>query len=122
QKLTSATLFGDIPASERSPITDGTTCIAGCDEGQRFDPSNDGLRRTLKGVTGMIAGGSNSEPVFGLRLGSGGSEGPGLVGGGFDNSGSDGGPGNSGPQGGLISSTVNATGSILGNTLGKLKK
>ncbi len=128
QKLTSATLLGDIPAGERSPIADGTTCIAGCDEGQRFDPSNDGLRRTLKGVTGMIAGGSNSEPVFGLRLGSGGglssggSGGPGLVGGGFDNSGSDGGPGNSGPQGGLISSTVNATGSILGNTLGKLKK
>jgi hypothetical protein len=131
QTLTSAPLLRDLSGGVLSPLADGPTCIAGCDDGDAPSRLDGGLRETLKGVSGMIAGGSNSGPVLGLRLGSGdgiGSGGggrPGLVGGLIGgesaNSGPAGSAGESSHQGGLVSSTLNNTGTLLGNTLGKLK-
>jgi hypothetical protein len=133
QTLTSAPLLGGLSGGVLSPLADGPTCIAGCDDGPRSATLGGGLHDALKGVSGMISGGSNSAPVLGLRLGSGdgmGSGGggrPGLVGGligggASGDSGPVGGAGDSGHQGGLVSSTLNNTGKLLGNTLGGLKK
>jgi hypothetical protein len=60
-------------------------------------------------------------------MGSGGGGRPGLVGGligggASGDSGPVGGAGDSGHQGGLVSSSLNNTGKLLGNTLGGLKK
>lgn len=114
-------LFDALPSNDTSALTKGSTCIAGCDDGRRSRLANGRLGRTVSGLTGMVSGGSNSSPVLGVRIGSG-KGGSGLLDG-FDNSSPAGGlADNSGPGGGLISSTVKTTGSILGKTLGNLKK
>jgi hypothetical protein len=116
-ELTSAPLLGDLPDRQRSPFADGPTCIAGCGADGETPAGllNGGLNRTVSGLTnglGNIGGGGNNGSLLGIGggPGGGGPEGPA------------GGPGNSGHQGGLISSTLKNTGSLLGNTLGKLKK